>query len=107
MAESFGAVLRSHMKKHGLTMRAYAQALGYPNGHSYVMRVVNNKLAPPLKQLDRWATPLQLTEDERRLFDFLAAIAHAPPPVRAWFAAYDKPLLSPPRRRASARQPAT
>ena len=100
MAESFGAVLRSHMKKHGLTKRTYAQSLGYPNGHSYVMRVVNGKLAPPLKQLDRWSAPLQLTEDERRVFDFLAAVAHAPPPVKAWFAAYDKPLLRMPRRRS-------
>jgi hypothetical protein len=61
--------------------------------------VLRGKDPPPLKQLDRWAAPLQLTEDERRLFDFLAAVAHAPPPVKAWFAAYDKPLLKRPHRR--------
>jgi hypothetical protein len=99
MADSFESFVLARLSQHQLSIRAYARLAGHSSGYSFFAAVLRGEEPPPLKQLDRWAAPLQLTEDERRLFDFLAAVAHAPPPVKAWFAAYDKPLLRPRRRR--------
>lgn len=101
MAESFGSFLADGLRRQGLTVRAYASLAGYPTGHSFVSRVLHGKLAPPLKKLDLWAAPLRLTTEERRRFDLLAAVAHAPPVLKAWFADNDKqPTRRRPRRRA-------
>jgi len=89
MAETFGSFLRAAVARKGLSMRAYALALGLGKSHSFAYRVAKGQAAPPMKDLDRWAKPLGLTAKERARFDLLAGVAHSPEVVRDWFAAQD------------------
>lgn len=86
MAETFGTFLRATLDQRGMTLRAYALAIGLGKSHSFAYRVANGQAAPPMKDLDRWAKPLALGVKDRRRFDLLAGVANSPPVVQEWFA---------------------
>lgn len=90
MAESFGDYLRWALERKGMTLRAYALAIGLGKSHSFAYRVAKGAVAPPLKDLGRWAAPLDLTVSERRYFELLAAVANSPLQVQKWFALHNK-----------------
>jgi transcriptional regulator with XRE-family HTH domain len=91
MAETFGTFLRAALERRGMTLRAYALAIGLGKSHSFAYRVANGQAVPPMKDLDRWAEPLALSAKDRRRFDLLAGVANSPCVVQTWFAKLDKP----------------
>lgn len=97
MAGTFGEFLREAVERRGMSLHAYAAAVGLGKSHSFAYRVARGA-PPPLKSLDRWAAPLGLTAEERARFDLLAAVANSPPAVRDWFARAEKDLAEAQKR---------
>lgn len=87
MAETFGSFVLERLRSKGMALREYARVvMGHDRSHGFVSRVLRGISPPPLKALDDWAAPLGLDAEERKRFDFLAAVQHSPPAVREWFA---------------------
>ncbi len=107
MAETFGTFLRAALERRGMTLRAYALAIGLGRSHSFAYRVANGQAGPPMKDLDRWAEPLGLTAKERKRFELLAGVANSPLVVQKWFAMTkpSEPEQAPIGRRISRRKP--
>jgi hypothetical protein len=89
MASAFGRYVEQFLDQHELSVRAYARLIGCSGSQPFVARVLRGLDPPPLKSLERWAKPLQLTPDQRTRFDLLAAIAHSPLLVQRWCADHD------------------
>lgn len=89
MTETFGAFLGKALARKKQSLHAYAIAIGYAKSHSFVYRVSKGLVAPPLKDLERWAEPLGLNEQERKRFELLAGVANSPKVVQSWFAIHD------------------
>ena len=85
MADTFASFVRCALIRKDIGVVEYARLAGYPKAHGFVSRVLSGKSLPPLKELDRWAQPLDLTDSERLEFDLLAGIAHSPKVVQEWF----------------------
>lgn len=87
MTETFGSFVREKLAARGIGLREYSRVvMGHDRSHGFVSRVLRGISPPPLKALDEWAAPLGLGAEERRRFDFLAAVQHSPPLIREWFA---------------------
>jgi len=103
MASAFGRYVEQFLDQHELSIRAYARLIGCAGSQPFVARVLRGLDPPPLKNLERWAKPLQLTPDQRARFDLLAAIAHSPLLVQRWCADHDAEmaqlLIARPKRR--------
>ncbi|MBI5595764.1 MAG: helix-turn-helix transcriptional regulator [Elusimicrobia bacterium] len=95
MAETFGTFLREALARRGMTLRAYALAIGLGKSHSFAYRVANGQAGPPMKDLARWAEPLGLNAKERKMFDLLAGVANSPEVVQAWFAHHTRATNAP------------
>jgi transcriptional regulator with XRE-family HTH domain len=89
MAETFGSFLRTALERKNLGVCEYARLAGYPKAHGFVSRVLSGSSLPPLKELKRWAAPLDLDAKAYQRFELLAGIAHASPAVQAWFESVD------------------
>lgn len=88
MASAFGELLKGLLLSQGLTMTAFARAVG--TSHSMISQVISGRNTPPPGKWPSWAAALDLkpgTPAYRR-FMRLAAIAHMPKTAQDDFVAW-------------------